>query len=308
MSASHNDDGTLKDGAISASNLNTAAPGTGQHLAYDGTKLTWVAPPIDDPAVGGDLSGTASNAQIVAGAVGTSELADTAVTNAKLATGAVLQDNIGTSNAAGSGQVLSFDGRDLTWVTPASGGGDPTMGGDLSGTASNAQIAADAVGSAELATGAVLLDSIGSSNAAAANQLLSYDGSALIWVDPPSGGTAAAVIDCYTYTFGETIAATGTARMYVEYTSTVSKIRVSAGTAVAGQSVIVDINKNGITLYTTQANRPAIAVGASTQVAAAPDVTAFTAGDYITVDVDQLGNVSGSYGVPLTISIYLQRN
>ena len=37
-----------------------------------------------DPVVGGDLSGTASNAQIVAGAVGTSEIASLAVTNAKI--------------------------------------------------------------------------------------------------------------------------------------------------------------------------------------------------------------------------------
>ncbi len=38
-----------------------------------------------DPTVGGDLSGTASNAQIIAGAVGTTELAALAVTDAKVA-------------------------------------------------------------------------------------------------------------------------------------------------------------------------------------------------------------------------------
>ena len=42
-----------------------------------------------------------------------------------------------------------------TWESIMSGAIDPTMGGDLTGTASNAQIAADAVGSAEIAAGAV---------------------------------------------------------------------------------------------------------------------------------------------------------
>jgi hypothetical protein len=188
--------------------------------------------------MGGDLSGTASNAQIVTGAVGINEIATGGVSTNALATGAVLKDKIGTSNSAGTGQVLSYDGANLTWVPQTA---------------------------------------------------------------------IPAVTDCYTYTFGQSVAAVGTARMYVEYNSTVTKIRVAAGTAVAGQSVIVDVNKNGTTLYTTQANRPTIAIGAVTQVAAAPNVTAFTAGDYITVDVDQLGTTAGSFGVPITITIYLQR-
>ena len=41
------------------------------------------------------------------------------------------------------------------------GGGDPTMGGDLSGNASNAQIVAGAVGQAELAAGAVIASKLG---------------------------------------------------------------------------------------------------------------------------------------------------
>ena len=42
-----------------------------------------------------------------------------------------------------------------TWESIMSGAIAPTLGGDLTGTASNAQIAADAVGSAEIAAGAV---------------------------------------------------------------------------------------------------------------------------------------------------------
>ena len=40
-------------------------------------------------------------------------------------------------------------------MATVAGGGDPTMGGDLTGTASNAQLAASVVGSTELALNAV---------------------------------------------------------------------------------------------------------------------------------------------------------
>ena len=49
-------------------------------------------------------------------------------------------------------KFLKTDGTTATWETVSH---DPTMAGDLTGTASNAQIAADAVGSTEIAAGAV---------------------------------------------------------------------------------------------------------------------------------------------------------
>ena len=60
-----------------------------------------------DPDVGGDLSGTASNAQIVANAVGTAEIANSAVTDAKIA---------GMSSSKLSGALPAIDGSALTGV------------------------------------------------------------------------------------------------------------------------------------------------------------------------------------------------
>jgi hypothetical protein len=45
-----------------------------------------------------------------------------------------------------------YDGATFYWFKPGVDGSDPVMGGDLTGTASNAQIGAGAVGAAELAT------------------------------------------------------------------------------------------------------------------------------------------------------------
>jgi hypothetical protein len=83
-------------------------------------------------------------------------------------------------------------------------------------------------------------------------------------------------------------------RLYVPVACTISQIRASVGTAPTGSSLIVDVNKNGTTLFTTQSARPTIAVGMFT-VTAVPAVKTLAAGDYLTVDVDQVGStVSGS--------------
>jgi len=113
---------------------------TGRLKIYynDGSSSQWVdafpvaEPGATDPAMGGDLTGTASNAQIAANKVGITEL------------------NVADGT---TGQVLTTNGSGTLSFTTISA--DPTMGGDLTGTASNAQIAAGAVGSTEIATGAV---------------------------------------------------------------------------------------------------------------------------------------------------------
>lgn len=67
------------------SDVDTAGATDGQVLAFDADTDEWGPVSVSsDPAMGGDLSGTASNAQIIANAVGTNEIADDAVTPGKL--------------------------------------------------------------------------------------------------------------------------------------------------------------------------------------------------------------------------------
>lgn len=65
----------------------------------------------------------------------------------------------------------------------------------------------------------------------------------------------------------------------------------TSGTPITGQSCVVDMNKNGTTIFTTQANRPTIASGANAQTALAmPDTMSFAASDRLTMDIDYVGS------------------
>jgi len=71
---------------------------------------------------------------------------------------------------------------------------------------------------------------------------------------------------------------------------TVVAVKGDVGTAPTGATVIVDINKNGTTMFTTQANRPTVATSALVTSTTLPDVTSVADGDLITMDVDQIGS------------------
>ena len=100
---------------------------------------------------------------VKADAVDASALQDNSVSGSKLQDSSVSDSKLDTTNAATNGQVLSYTPSGLTWANNAAGG-DPAMGGDLSGLASNAQIVAGAVGATELAANAVTTIKITDSN------------------------------------------------------------------------------------------------------------------------------------------------
>ncbi len=78
----------------------------GQALTTDGTGNLTFVDMTSDPTMGGDLTGTASNAQIAANAVGTVEIATDAVTSNEIATDAVTSSEIAT-DAVGSSEIAA---------------------------------------------------------------------------------------------------------------------------------------------------------------------------------------------------------
>lgn len=95
-------------------------------------------------------------------------------------------------------------------------------------------------------------------------------------------------------------------RLPITDTYTILGTIIMVGTAPIGSSLIVDINKNGSTIYSTSGNRPTIADGANSSGALIePDITSLAYGDYLTADIDQVG--SGTAGSNLSICVVVTK-
>jgi hypothetical protein len=76
----------------------------------------------------------------------------------------------------------------------------------------------------------------------------------------------------------------------------------AANTQPTGAALVVDVNKNGTTIYTTQGNRPSVSVSTNGgAISVTPDVTTIADGDYITVDVDVIGSTIA--GADVTVGV-----
>ena len=82
---------------------------------------------------------------------------------------------------------------------------------------------------------------------------------------------------------------------------TIIKVKTYVKTAPTGATLIVDVNKGGTTIFTTQGNRPTIAISGNSDDSGTPDVTSLSEDDVLTVDVDQIG--SSVAGADLTIEV-----
>lgn len=165
-----------------------------------------------------------------------------------------------------------------------------------------AKIADDAVGADQLASDAVVTASIVDLNVTTgklANSAVTTAkiGDGQVTKEKLAAGAVTPSEAVFTITG---VLATGARnpRFYVEGDRTISNVVVSVGTAPTGATAIFDVNKNGTTIFSTQANRPTIAISGFYDGSSVPDVTSLSAGDYLTVDVDQIGStVKGSDAV-----------
>lgn len=79
---------------------------------------------------------------------------------------------------------------------------------------------------------------------------------------------------------------------------------VTAGIQPTGAAIIVDVNLNGTTIFTTQANRPTVpAASNGGAISATPNVTALAPGDVLTVDIDQIGSTIAGGNISVGIVV-----
>ena len=83
-----------------------------------------------------------------------------------------------------------------------------------------------------------------------------------------------------------------------------SRATSGVGKAPTGADIILDVNLNGTTMYSTQANRPKVTAGSTYGAFATPNTTAIAAGDLITIDVDQVGSTLPGGVVTIVLGMY----
>ncbi len=106
---------------------------------------------------------------------------------------------------------------------------------------------------------------------------------------------------------GVLITAVGSMRWYPPFDITLVNVAAFVGTAPTGATILVDVHKNGTTIFTTQSNRPTIATSGFHDVSGTPDVTGLTGDtDYLTFDIDQVGSTIA--GADLVIQVRWTRD
>lgn len=93
----------------------------------------------------------------------------------------------------------------------------------------------------------------------------------------------------FTHT-GELVVGTGAFRFYLPYNITITEVEAAVGVAATGAAVLVDVNVDGTTIFTTQSNRPSITASAFVASSTTIEDASHTDGQYITVDIDQIGS------------------
>ena len=97
------------------------------------------------------------------------------------------------------------------------------------------------------------------------------------------------------------LATTGKQAIRMPFAGKITFVTAAVVTAPVGATAIMDIHKNGTTMYTTQANRPTIAAGSTYVTATLPDVTIWAAGDVLQLEIDQKG--SSTDGADLSVVV-----
>ena len=80
-------------------------------------------------------------------------------------------------------------------------------------------------------------------------------------------------------------------------------VRAHLDMAPTGAAFVIDVNKNGTTLFTTQGARPTIAISGTDSTTTLPDVVTIAAGDRLSIDVDVIGSTVAGSDLYVTVSI-----
>lgn len=299
LGVEHNSDGTLKlrdvQGKIPRASLDasTIASLDNADAAAAGTVPDADATTKGKLQLAGDLSGTAA-APVVA---------NNAITNAKISSSAAIDQskiaNLTTDlTAKYEKPVNGIPSSDLTTAvqTSLTKADSALQAADITSKANDNAVVhltgAEAVAGVKTFSSSPIVPTPTTSTQAANKS----------YVD---GQVVANASRITTFTISGTLATGfGQTKFMFPRAATILSVRAVVGTAPVGSSVIIDLNINGTTAFTTQANRPTIAAASMSSSKVTPDNTAIADGDYLTVDVDQIGSTTA--GADLCVVVEYQ--
>jgi hypothetical protein len=90
--------------------------------------------------------------------------------------------------------------------------------------------------------------------------------------------------------------------LMVPVTGTIVNVSAVAKVGPVGSAIILDINRNGTTIWSTQTNRLQIVSGETIGVQTLFNTTALSSGDLLTIDIDQIG--SSVPGQEITVTLW----
>ena len=201
------------------------------------------------------------------------------------------RSNLGLSSVASTGSASD--------VAVNSSG----FSGNLSSADSNVQAALTTIDSLLVTNG---VNGASAYDVAVANGFVGNEAAwlaSLVGAAGAAGATGISLGNCTAFTVPGTLTVgSSLARFYFTGSYTITNIHASVGTAPTGASVIVDVNKNGSTIFSTQGNRPTIVASSNVDSSSTPDTTSVVSGDYLTIDIDQIGSTVA--GTDLVVTVY----
>lgn len=126
-------------------------------------------------------------------------------------------------------------------------------------------------------------------------------------LDPYTFSSTARVDDLATFAVSGGLSITlGTLRFRFPFAATLEGVSAAVNTAPTGANILLDVNKNGVSIYPFS-TKPTILIGAfdTGGVEQVPDTTNMNPGDYLQVDIDQVGSTIP--GSDLTVFIRYSR-
>jgi hypothetical protein len=220
-------------------------------------------------------------------------------TDATASTKGIIQLAGDLAGTAAAPTVPALTGKAAATTTISAGAG-LTGGGDLSTNRTLAVNFGAAAGTVAQGNDSRIVGAEQTSNKGAINGYASLDASGKVPTNQMAIGSRIQPFSSN----GALAVEVGGHRLYNDTSTawTILSVRASVGTSPTGSSLIVDVNVNGATIFTTQANRPTIAAASSTSGKITNmNVTTVASGAYLTIDVDQVGSTIP--GTDLTVQV-----